>query len=278
MKVVIDDKNLNNIADSIRLKNGKTDKMTPAEMVNAINEIEIGGGVDPLVSLFLIGDTEPKDYIIDEKYLKSGATLRDNVFNGAIIKSLTITQPLTDTGISAFSNCDIGALNITVDGIINSGAFEGAYVGSFNLKGKYTNIGEGAFNNARISGDFIVPDTVTEIGDICFDSCSFSNVTMGKNVTFSGSFQSSENLKSVIYKGNITDIAYSAFSYCNSLIKVDFSNCTAIPKIESARDCFDGVSSECKVIVPDSLYSAWIESTNWAAIKQNIVKASEVTA
>ena len=38
---------------------------------------------------------------------------------------------------------------------------------------------------------------------------------------------------------------------------------------------FTSIPSDCKIVVPDSLYDTWVAATNWSTYANNIIKASE---
>ena len=68
----------------------------------------------------------------------------------------------------------------------------------------------------------------------------------------------------------------SAFNKCTNLELVDFSEATAVPTMNNVST-FSNTNSTFKVVVPDSLYSTWIASTNWSNIASQIVRASDYT-
>lgn len=61
-----------------------------------------------------------------------------------------------------------------------------------------------------------------------------------------------------------------AFSYCGELKKISFENHDTIPTLANSNSFYNP-----KIIVPDALYDDWIVATNWSAVAQLIVKASE---
>ena len=73
------------------------------------------------------------------------------------------------------------------------------------------------------------------------------------------------NLKTVVFTGSSPLISGWAFSNCNSLESVDFSECTNVAKLSSST-AFDGVPTTCEFRIPASLYDEWINATNWAAL------------
>ena len=57
----------------------------------------------------------------------------------------------------------------------------------------------------------------------------------------------------------------------------DFSIAATVPTLASTS-AFGGIPSDCKIVVPDALYSDWIAATNWVNYASYIVKASDYNA
>lgn len=92
-------------------------------------------------------------------------------------------------------------------------------------------------------------------------------------------FQGCTSLKNVKLNklSNVANTSYWAgmFYGCTALEKVDFSEATAIPPLNT--NTFKNANSTFKIIVPDALYEQWKTATNWSAYANQIVKASEYT-
>ena len=82
------------------------------------------------------------------------------------------------------------------------------------------------------------------------------------------------NLVSVEVLGNVSYIGNSAFQGNSFATLYNFSHCTSVPTLEGTS-AFKNIPSDCKIIVPDDLYSEWIAATNWSTYASYIVKASE---
>lgn len=73
-----------------------------------------------------------------------------------------------------------------------------------------------------------------------------------------------------------------ATSFCESSVRtIDFSHKTdgCIPVLENINSFFDDSGwfpDDLTIIVPDSMYSAWIKEPNWITLKKYIKKASEI--
>jgi hypothetical protein len=70
--------------------------------------------------------------------------------------------------------------------------------------------------------DIIIPDSVTSIGDVAFDSTSITSVTIPDSVTSIGNsaFRFCASLTSVTIPNSVTSIGDSAFNFCTSLTSV----------------------------------------------------------
>jgi hypothetical protein len=54
----------------------------------------------------------------------------------------------------------------------------------------------------------------------------------------------------------------------------DFSQATAVPTLASTN-AFNSIPSDCKIIVPDTLYDEWVAATNWSTYASYIIKKSD---
>ena len=94
---------------------------------------------------------------------------------------------------------------------------------------------------------------------------ALKKVEIGSGVTSIGSyaFYNCYSIASVTIPTNVTSIGENAFYYCQGVAYYDFTACTAVPKL-SATSAFNGITPDCEIRVPASLYDEWIAATNWA--------------
>jgi hypothetical protein len=100
---------------------------------------------------------------------------------------------------------------------------------SYIIPNSVTNIGDSAFNRCHNLTSVTIPNSVTSIGDEAFTQCqSLSNVTIPNSVTSIGvgAFSGCVSLTSVTIGSSLTNIGDSAFGDCWSLtaITVDSAN------------------------------------------------------
>ena len=101
-------------------------------------------------------------------------------------------------------------------------------------------------------------------------------VEIGNNVTSIGSFAFYDcySLASIVIPSSVTSIGTNAFYNCQGMACYDFRASKSVP-ILSNTNAFDSIPSDCKIVVPDSLYDTWIAATNWSTHASKIIKASE---
>ena len=246
----------------------------------------------PMIEVFCTEATEEdlKDAIKDEygvkysrdgkKLLKASSSLRekeyvvregtevicDGAFRGCdSLQSVTIPNSVTKIGDRAFSAC-FSLQSVTIPNSvtkIGDGAFLGCNICFFICNSTYfQNDDVCLFNKdktaivSRIKDcvNYIVPNSVTSIGDGAFSGCkSLQSVTIPNSVTSIGdeAFSDCDSLQSVTIPNSVTSIGYRAFYWCTSLQSVTIPN--SVTKIG------DGAFYRCyylqSVTIPNSVTS-----------------------
>ena len=110
------------------------------------------------------------------------------------------------------------------------------------------------FAPLSLNGEYVVQNSVTEIGGYAFSLCSdLTSVVIGNAVTSIGSFAFSNcsGLTSVVIPNSVTSISESAFSNCSGLTSVEIPN--SVTSIGDAA--FYRCSGLTSVIIPNSVTS-----------------------
>ena len=237
-----------------------------------------GGASTP--DMPVIGDG--KTYL----YIKIAAEGRMTVplyFSQTVANGVTIdwgdgsaTQTLSGTGNknTAHTFAEVGEYTISLN------PKSGCTLGLGHKSSSYCVMGN-ATNNGSVYCNMLqaveIGRNVTSIGDYALQRCySLSNIVIPDSVTSIGNnaFTSCYSLANIIIPYSVTSIGNYAFNYCYGMAFYDFSQCTSVPTL-SGTSVFSNIPSDCKFVVPDSLYDTWKAATNWSTHASKMVKASE---
>ena len=117
----------------------------------------------------------------------------------------------------------------------------------------------------------------TRLEEVEFPSLKYANTQQDYGLYCT--FQSCSSLRRVdfgkIESFNTNSSTNWAFYGCTSLEVIDCSNVSVPLPCNDFNNMFDNTNSTFKVVVPDSLYSTWLQTGDWATGASHIVKASE---
>ena len=213
---------------------------------------------------------------------KNVTNIGDNAFQRCYsLSSITIPNTVTTINNSMFAYCRLLRTVIIPNGVISisSYAFQYCYsLSSITIPNSVTSIAGNTFQNCESLSNIIIPNSITSINFSTFYSCySLSSITIPNTVTIinNNALYFCYCLTIITIPNSVSSIGSHAFDQCYGVKKYDFSIHTSIPTLDSSN-AFNGIASDCQIIVPDDLYEDWIAAQNWSNYVSYIVKVSEV--
>ena len=285
-----------------------------------LTEITIPNSVTNIGKRAFVGCSDLTELTIPNSVTSIGEYAFQNC-SGLI--SITIPNSVTNIGDYAFSNCS-GLTGIDVDSDNpNYASYNGVlfskdmtlliqcpagFSGSFVIPNSVTNIGERAFERCSgltgidvdsdnpnyasyngvlfskdmtlliqcpegFSGSFVIPNSVTNIGEQAFSGCNglTGTLTIPNSVTNIGvsAFYGCRGLTELTIGNGVTEICVGAFESCSGLTELTIPN--SVTSI--GRSAFGGCSGLTNITIPNSVtsigYSAFYGCENLTSVYYN---------
>ena len=234
---------------------------------------------------------EPGDYIISmmpddgctlsfgngsSSYCVMGSTGNNDRVYCNMLQEVYIGKNVTSISNNAFQDC-YSLASITIpDGVtsISSYAFQYCYsLVSITIPDGITSINDSVFRYCYSLANVTIPDGVTSIRSYAFQYCYvLSRITIPDGVKYidSAAFANCYSLASITIPDSITYINSSTFANCYGMRYYDFSTCTDIPSLLNTN-AFNGIPSDCQMLIPEALYDEWSTATNWVTYASYMV-------
>ncbi len=165
------------------------------------------------------------------------------------LTQIVIPNSITSIGEGAFRNCS-SLTNIKVDA--NNATYKDIDGNLYSKDG--TTLLQ--YANGKTATAFVVPDSVTSIGEEAFYSCdSLTTVRFGDNSQLTSigyeAFRDCDSLTEIVIPASVTSIGYDAFYNCDSLTEI------VIPaSVTSIGSCaFYDCDSLTEIVIPASVTS-----------------------
>ena len=236
---------------------------------NAIQKIELG---DKIIRLGqrAFGSC----YSLSSVTMPSGLT---NLLSPTFEKCYSLVSATIPSGATnvSFYNC-YSLANAAIPNSATSAVFTDCYsLTSVAIPSGVTYF-SGSFARCYSLSNLIIPNTATTISGICTYCYSLSSINIPSGITniTNSTFGYCYSLSSINIPSSVTNIAANAFQNCCSMAYYDFTSHTTIPTLAN-KSAFNGIPSDCKIVVPDSLYEEWVAATNWNNYASKIIKESE---
>ena len=173
------------------------------------------------------------------------------------LKRLIMSDTVETVGTYAFSGCYSLKYVRMSNAIttIDAKAFQSNYsLETVHLGSAVTTIQESAFRYNYTLKSINLPNSITTIGSLAF--------------------QSNYSLEEIVMPNRLTSISDELFVDNFKMKLYDFTNFTSVPSLANTN-VFRGIKGVCKIVVPDSLYTTWVGTTNWINFANYIIKESD---
>lgn len=209
-------------------------------------------------------------------YWRFNITRGQTAASGNIMSLINGTEETTTLQATAFASLFDSNIYLTEPPDLPATTCSGGNVYSYMFYGCYRLVRTAKIPNLiQITGVFgaNMYSKCSGISDVDMSGISFSG-TIASSGIGTAVFQNCTGLKTI--KPAEVRVGSSMFKGCTSLEVVDYRHATSVITLSNIN-AFSSTNSTYKIVVPDSLYSSWITTTNWkdSSIVGHIVKASD---
>ena len=211
-----------------------------------------------------------------------------SINTGSVMSHLTKLKYFTLTGsMTALPTTFLGTIcemrNLTIPNTITSipnNFCTNIYsIQSIKIPSSVTTIGSTIFTNGYSCRKLDLSNltAVTKIQGSSFTSlAACEEVKLPPNLQTIGTsaFTTTRVLTKIKFPTSLTSIGNYAFQSSQAMQLVDFRGFTSIPSL-GGTSTFAASNTKMQIVVPDSLYSTWIKTTNWTGLASKIVKESD---
>lgn len=156
----------------------------------------------------------------------------------------------------------------------NTGTYSSSWLKAIVVP-SVSSIPNNTFSLAKLLGKVIIEEGPTSINACFSENEALTAISLPESITsINGTFESCVALNTVIIPENVRTIGARTFYECSTLKFVLFLAHKFVPSL-SSTNAFQNSSAQYKIVVPDDLYSSWIQTTNWSSFASNIIKKSE---
>ena len=301
------DSDLTSVADAIRSKGGTSEALAfPAGFVSAIKAIEAGGGggggevappttptdgktrvyihleygrTSPMLGVCPKGTvtvdwgdgTEPDTLTGTSTTTVKWTPTHEYTAPGDYVIALTVKGTMGFYG-NGGGNQYSGILRYASGADTRNRAYQNA-VQKVEIGEGVTSIGSSAFSYCSSLTSITIPESVTSIGANAFSYCySLASITIPESVTSISTyaFYYCYSLANITIPESVTSISNKAFNNCYGMRYYDFTASASVPAL-SSTNAFDGIPSDCQMLIPAAFYDEWSVATNWVAYASYMV-------
>lgn len=270
---------------TIEWGDGNSDTVTGSDTTTLISTQHIYSAPgDYVISLsseddiYLYGNMANRNYFVTELITKDTTSTGVAAFGNSIYFNNVYKIELSDNivvGTASFANMN-GLQILTIPSTIDlSGSFVFDRCASLKclvLPTGTTGIGLKQLYSLKT---LCVPNSFT--GGINLTDCySLTELTLPNtlvNVILSTCYA----LTYIRIPNSITSIPASAYMNCYGMQVYDFTQFSSVPTLAN-KNAFNGMATECKIVVPDALYNDWVADSVWSNVSSNIISESDFNA